>query len=506
MLRAFALLLLAVPVLAQVAPPERAFYVVPRVGLSHYVGDLDADADFDAWRDGGVPFYAGLEVGRQVRPWLAFGVSAGVMNLPTAAGPDVPAGYPGLPPGRAGFSARRLAYPFAVVARLQAAQRVAPYVEAGVGGALATFRRTSGTEATGLALGPQIGAGVDVRLSPHVALTLGVSGLFAFPDHVLDSDAWQRSRFGSAGSGGLVGEVAAFDWAASAFVGVRTYFGGARTPAALVATSGPAQLRVGEAGTYNATLTAAEGAEARWSFGDGATASGLEAEHRFATPGTYTVRLTVGRGRWQAEDSVVTHVVADPPVLVAASADPSPSKPGEAVTFSATATGSGPLVYRWTFGDGGEATGAQVSHTYARAGTYAVDLHVEGAGGAAQRSLTHEVAPDACAKIVELNTVFFAHASAALSEEARRALGENADVLKLCPNAAVAVEGFASPYEDAAESLSRARVEAVRAVYTAAGIAPERFTTCSTVADLAGLNRKDDQGRFRRVDSRLILE
>ncbi|MDQ1712019.1 MAG: serine protease [Frankiaceae bacterium] len=60
-----------------------------------------------------------------------------------------------------------------------------------------------------------------------------------------------------------------------------------------------------------------------------------------------------------------------------------PSGLAVSVNGSASSDSDGdPLTYAWTFGDGGTATGATASHTYAAAGTYAVGLTVnDGRGG-----------------------------------------------------------------------------------------------------------------------------
>src|SRR5262249_21539547 len=57
---------------------------------------------------------------------------------------------------------------------------------------------------------------------------------------------------------------------------------------------------------------------------------------------------------------------------------------GSAVSFSGSGTDvEGALTYSWTFGDGGPATGANVSHAYADEGTYTATLTVTDSGGQA---------------------------------------------------------------------------------------------------------------------------
>lgn len=54
---------------------------------------------------------------------------------------------------------------------------------------------------------------------------------------------------------------------------------------------------------------------------------------------------------------------------------------GNAIQFDGTASSGVGLTYRWTFGDGTSATGAQPVKVYAAAGTYAVALTVTDSAG-----------------------------------------------------------------------------------------------------------------------------
>jgi len=52
---------------------------------------------------------------------------------------------------------------------------------------------------------------------------------------------------------------------------------------------------------------------------------------------------------------------------------------GEPVTFTATASGTEPVEFKWSFGDTFTSTGTTVAHTYAEANTYSVELYATNA-------------------------------------------------------------------------------------------------------------------------------
>jgi PKD repeat protein len=132
-----------------------------------------------------------------------------------------------------------------------------------------------------------------------------------------------------------------------------------------------------------------------WSFGDGTTGTGSTAPHTFAASGTYPVTLTVtddkGAIGTTTRSVTVTDAVGNLPPNAVISA---PACTNLACSFSGS-TSSDPdgsiASYAWTFGDGGTATGATPSHTYAAAGTFTVGLTVtddKGATGTVSTSVT----------------------------------------------------------------------------------------------------------------------
>jgi PKD repeat protein len=131
-----------------------------------------------------------------------------------------------------------------------------------------------------------------------------------------------------------------------------------------------------------------------WDFGDGARASGATPTHTYAKAGSYTVTLTVtdteGKNR---EVSHVVQVADVPPSAYFLVGTPSPTA-GQPVGFdgSASSDPDGTISsYSWSFGDGGNASGATTSHTYAKAGTHTVKLTIID-DGARTSSVEHTIA------------------------------------------------------------------------------------------------------------------
>lgn len=135
-----------------------------------------------------------------------------------------------------------------------------------------------------------------------------------------------------------------------------------------------------------------------WSFGDGSSASGRVVSHIFPVANTFNVTLT------ETNDRGVSGSTTQP-VAVGGGALPtplftfSPASPGvnEAVFFNASTStpGSGHSIasYRWTFGDGGTGSGVTVSHAFATAGTYAVQLTVTDEAGQSVTSPATSITP-----------------------------------------------------------------------------------------------------------------
>lgn len=125
--------------------------------------------------------------------------------------------------------------------------------------------------------------------------------------------------------------------------------------------------------------------EYRWSFGDGATGTGVTPQHAYDADGVFQVTLTVEDD--QGAESSITHdvdVTNQSPTAAftldlqgdEASVDASASEDPEGDT----------LTYDWDWGDGSHhGTGVQASHTY-EVGTYEVTLTVTDSAGASATS------------------------------------------------------------------------------------------------------------------------
>ena len=126
-----------------------------------------------------------------------------------------------------------------------------------------------------------------------------------------------------------------------------------------------------------------------WMFGDGAAGSGSSVTHTFAAAGSYDVTLQVTDDLGATDRETVTVTVTSPAMN---------NTPPTAVISSSVAVGNVPLQvqfdgssstdsdgtvisYQWDLGDGGTATGPQVTHTYNSAGTFTATLTVTDDGG-----------------------------------------------------------------------------------------------------------------------------
>lgn len=119
-----------------------------------------------------------------------------------------------------------------------------------------------------------------------------------------------------------------------------------------------------------------------WDFGDTGTSTETGPSHTYASPGTYTVTLTVTDNLGET-DTVTKSITVDVNNVPPAAAFTFTTD-GADIQFSDTSTDiDGDIEsHQWDFGDGETSTETSPLHTYASADTYAVTLTVTDNGGA----------------------------------------------------------------------------------------------------------------------------
>lgn len=122
-----------------------------------------------------------------------------------------------------------------------------------------------------------------------------------------------------------------------------------------------------------------------WDFGDNTSASGMNAQHSYAAPGTYTVRLTVQDGNGNAATTSRNVTATSPPANQppVAAFTSSVNQLTATVDASSSTDADGTILsYAWNFGDSSSGSGVKASHSYAAGGSYPVTLTVTDNAGA----------------------------------------------------------------------------------------------------------------------------
>ncbi|WP_245862295.1 PKD domain-containing protein [Georgenia soli] len=247
--------------------------------------------------------------------------------------------------------------------------------------------------------GRQVGARSDVTVGQHLAIGYWRVG----GDTVTGWPSAPTSGYFA----GSLDEVAVYKKELPAARVAAHYAAGSSTTApneppvaAFGSTSDGLTVNVdGSASTDDGTI-----ASYAWTFGDGGTATGATASHTYAAGGTYDVTLTVTDDRGASSSVTKTVTVALANAAPTASFTAAPDGLSVAVDGSGSSDPDGTIAsYAWTFGDGGTATGATASHTYAAGGTYDVTLTVTDDAGATG-STTKQVAVSTTAGPFALDT------------------------------------------------------------------------------------------------------
>jgi PKD repeat protein len=155
-----------------------------------------------------------------------------------------------------------------------------------------------------------------------------------------------------------------------------------------VGNAGPAQAaNEGSPITFAGSATGGSGALSySWNFGDGTAAvtGTLAPTHTYMDGGKYTVTLTVTDSLGKTNVSSTTATVSDMPPTANAGG-PYSGLTNSMIAFAGTGSSVDPtdtLTYSWSFGDGTTASGQNVDHAFASAGTYTVILTVSDSEGA----------------------------------------------------------------------------------------------------------------------------
>jgi len=289
-----------------------------------------------------------------------------------------------------------------------------------------------------------------------------------------------------------------------------TMVGCRSVPVEILAVSAPDSLLTNQSGTFSVTTNekAKKPVAYSWDFKDSGTSASNPATHAFANPGRYDVNITVSNRKGKTRDTETTPVVVyNPPVpaqLVSFSADPMNPDTRTNVRFMSNANGDMPIMYSWNFGDGGNASTASPTHTFATPGTYTVSLDVSNKAGADSRSMTITVRPyeaAICREITSMNAAFFDRNSSVLTPDGRASLQENLEILRECPNLNGRLEGYAAPGERNPQRLSEDRARAVEQFYVEGGVAANRLATQGKGRVMGVTSKKEGTSQYRRVDT-----
>jgi len=113
-----------------------------------------------------------------------------------------------------------------------------------------------------------------------------------------------------------------------------------------------------------------------WNFGDGTSGTGTSVTHTYSTVQTFTVTETATDSSSPSQTTTSSKPVTTstpPPPSTSFTSSPTSPTINSLVTFTSTTSGgTAPYSIAWTFGDGGSATGATVTHAFTSAQSFTI--------------------------------------------------------------------------------------------------------------------------------------
>lgn len=115
-----------------------------------------------------------------------------------------------------------------------------------------------------------------------------------------------------------------------------------------------------------------------WDFGDNTTTTEQNPLHTYSDVGTFTVSLTATNDDGSDTLTMTDLITVNPltPPIPNFTASPRIGQVPLTVVFTDTSTGGVPTLWYWMFGDGTDAAGPNVTHTYTTPGNYTIVLEV----------------------------------------------------------------------------------------------------------------------------------
>lgn len=128
----------------------------------------------------------------------------------------------------------------------------------------------------------------------------------------------------------------------------------------------------------NSTVTSGTITKWDWDFGDGTSSSVQNPYKIYTNAGNFNVALTVTSSNGCSNLLVKPGLIKPTQGVKAdfSSSNPVNCKPPESITFTNLSSGPGTLSYKWDFGDGGNSTAQNPTHTYTTANLFTVQLIV----------------------------------------------------------------------------------------------------------------------------------